>query len=380
LQSVFGKTFLHVPGQAGKFALLLPWPALNQILETHRLEPPRLRLTREGKPVPPETYLSWQTSRRWPSAPRIPRVQTAAFTRWLREGATLVLDAVDELHPPVRTLASELERVFRVRVQVNAYAGWRTSHGFDLHWDDHDVFILQVEGRKRWQVYGVTRPHPLRDDPQPAPRPHGPPMWEATLEPGHLLYLPRGWWHVALPLNEPTLHLTVGIHNPTGADFLAWFVRRLRSREPFRQDIPHWQGSDAVAAWEQQLSQDLLAALQPGLIQEFLAASDAQARPRPAFSLPWSATPDVVPHGDYAVRWLIQRPLSIRQASPEEIHIDAAGRRWKFAPQARPILQSLLSGRIHRRSELLSLMPEVEPALVDDLVRQLIAEGLLALC
>ena len=48
------------------------------------------------------------------------------------------------------------------------------------------------------------------------------------LEAGDLLYIPRGWWHVAMPLDEPTLHLTVGVNNLTGADFLRWFADRLR--------------------------------------------------------------------------------------------------------------------------------------------------------
>src|SRR4051794_469434 len=161
----YGKRFLHVPGRSGKFAALLPWATLNDILEEHRLEPPRLRLTREGQPVPEERYVSFQPNRRRSGSP-IPRINAAGLTRELREGATLVLDNVDELHRPVRRLAESLERIFRVRIQVNAYSGWRTSHGFDLHWDDHDVFVLQLAGRKHWKVYGMTRPFPLGRDSQ----------------------------------------------------------------------------------------------------------------------------------------------------------------------------------------------------------------------
>ena len=126
---------------------------------------------------------------------------------------------------PITHLAESLERVFRVRIQVNAYAGWRTSHGFDLHWDDHDVFILQIAGRKKWKVYGMTRKYPLARDVEPATDKPDTPLWEGMLEDGDLLYIPRGWWHVATPLDEPTLHLTVGVNNPNGADLLV-LVRR----------------------------------------------------------------------------------------------------------------------------------------------------------
>ena len=64
------------------------------------------------------------------------------------------------------------------------------------------------------------------------------PLWEGMLNDGDMLYIPRGWWHVATPLDEPTLHLTVGVNNPTGADLLSWFVDRLRASEDVRRDLP----------------------------------------------------------------------------------------------------------------------------------------------
>jgi hypothetical protein len=177
----YGQHFVHVPGRRGKFSALLPWHVLNEILEEHRIEPPRLRLSRAGKPVPAEKWLSWQPNRRKSGSP-VPRLNSTALTRELREGATLVLDNVDELHRPVRQMAEALERAFHVRVQVNSYSGFGASHGFDLHWDDHDVFILQVAGRKQWKVYGMTRRFPLASDVESAEAPPTEGLWEGMLE------------------------------------------------------------------------------------------------------------------------------------------------------------------------------------------------------
>ena len=88
LRTCWGQNFLHVPGAPGKFADLLPWPALNRILEQHRLDTPRVRLTREGKPVPPASFLSYATNRRRPNQP-IARLRGADLTRELREGQRL---------------------------------------------------------------------------------------------------------------------------------------------------------------------------------------------------------------------------------------------------------------------------------------------------
>jgi hypothetical protein len=72
-------------------------------------------------------------------------------------------------------------------------------------------------------------------------------LWEGTLEDGDLLYIPRGWWHVALPLAEPTLHLTVGIHNRTGLDLLRWLAERMRASETFRRDLPRMSSAQVRA-------------------------------------------------------------------------------------------------------------------------------------
>lgn len=375
LRTVWGRQFRHVPGTPGKFAGLLPWDVLNQILEQHRLEPPRLRLTREGKPVPPQSWLSHQPNRRTSGQP-IPRLNAAALTRELRDGATLVLDAVDELHRPVTELSRSLERIFHVRVQVNAYAGWRTSHGFDLHWDDHDVFVLQVAGRKHWKVYGMTRRYPLARDVERTVEPPTEVLWDGLLEAGDLLYIPRGWWHVATPLDEPTLHLTVGVNNPTGADFLTWFVDRLRTSEDVRSDIPHLSGRAAQEAFAERLRDAFLSEWNPGLVSEFIDELDAKSRPRAVFGLPWTASEAMLPEGDFRVRWASSRTTPV--ALNGHVTVAANGRQWRFAPAAAPLLQQLTTGQDCHISDLQT--GPLDAGTVRTFVKELLANGLVVLC
>ncbi len=379
LGTEWGEQFVRVPGFPGKFTGLLPWPVLNAILEQHRLEPPRLRLTRAGKPVSPGTFLSFQPNRRASGRP-IPRLDATTLTRELREGSTLVLDAVDELHRPLTQLAESLERVFRVRIQINAYAGWRTSHGFEVHWDDHDVFILQVAGRKHWKVYGTTRPYPLARDIEPATEPPAQIFWEGLLDDGDLLYIPRGWWHVATPLDEPTLHLTVGVNNPTGADLLQWFTERLCAAEVVRRDIPHLSPQQAREVYAHALRQAFIDSWHVGLVDEYLADLDARSRPRPRLALPWSATPAGMPEDGCRVRWTGARQPRLH-ASDGVLSLDANGRRWQFAAAARPILEKLVSGFDGSMDELCAAAgPELDGEAVHYFVRELIRDGLVVAC
>jgi ribosomal protein L16 Arg81 hydroxylase len=375
LRTCWGRQHLHVPGARGKFSDLLPWPALNQILEQHRLDTPRIRLTREGKPIRPESFLSYHANRRRPNQP-IARIRAADLTTQLRDGATLVLDAVDELHAPITQLAESLERVFRVRIQVNAYAGWRTSHGFDLHWDDHDVFVLQVAGRKQWQVYGMTRKYPLARDVEPTVDKPDIPLWEGMLADGDLLYIPRGWWHVATPLDEPTLHLTVGVNNPNGADFLAWYVDRLKASEDVRRDLPQFGCADEQNSLLDRLRDLLLQEWRPDLIQEFLSERDAKSRPRSRVNLPWGAMPDVLPPEDqpFRVRWSDSRKPRI-EGTNGEVHVFAQGRRWRFASAASQLIEMLATGQPLSMADL--AIQQIDPQTVRTFVRELAINGLI---
>ncbi|HEX8719015.1 MAG TPA: cupin domain-containing protein [Pyrinomonadaceae bacterium] len=349
LDSSWGVNFLHVRGRAGRFAHMMPWGRLSEILGRHRFDFPRLRLVRDGKPLPVADYLRHTAGPRQRS---IARLKGAELARQLREGATLVLDAVDELSAPVEGLAEGLELFFRERVQVNLYAGWQTSRGFDLHWDDHDVFILQVAGRKRWSVYGQTRPYPLVNDIEKAEKPDHAPLWEGTLEDGDLLYIPRGWWHVAVPLAEPTLHLTVGVHNRTGLDLLRWLSERVRASEAFRRDLPRLSAPAERAAHAARLREELMAAWDDSLVEKFYEDLDARAPGRARVELPWAATPSAAPPaGDVVVRMLAPRPLKFK-ASGGAVEFDSLGRRWRFAEAAGPVLSALDSRRACTVAEL----------------------------
>jgi hypothetical protein len=378
LASSWGVRFLHVRGRAGRFAPLMPWPRLNEILRRHRLDFPRLRLVRDGKPAPVSSFLKHVTGGR--GRTNIPRLKTAELTQQLREGATLVLDAVDELSAPIEELAEGLELFFREHVQVNLYAGWQSARGFDLHWDDHDVFILQVTGRKKWSVYGMTRPYPLVADVEKAEKPAGEPLWDGVLEDGDLLYIPRGWWHVAGALAEPTVHLTVGVHNRTGLDLLRWLAERMRASETFRRDLPRLASKAERAAHAARLREELLAGFDDAALGDFFADLDARAEPRARLNLPWDATPQIIPDPKRTlVRLAAPRPLEFR-VEGEAVEFDALKRRWRFAAAALAVLGPLAERRACTVAELCEgARGRLDGRTVRALVAELAAHGLVTL-
>ena len=93
------------------------------------------------------------------------------------------------------------------------------------------VFILQVSGRKG----GDSRRDaclPRRGRARRDAGAGGGSRLGGGARRRRLLYIPRGWWQtVALPLDEPTLHLNVGVHKRTGGDLARWLAERLSRRE-----------------------------------------------------------------------------------------------------------------------------------------------------
>lgn len=167
----------HIPGTADT-AGLFSFDDLNRIIASQRLEPPRLRLSLDGEMVPLHRYAIPTTNRR---AVSWSRIQPAEFHAQLKDGASLVLDSVEKIHPAVGAAAEGLERFLGTSVQANAYASWTDREGFGLHWDDHDVVVIQVHGSKRWRLYGSTREAPTFRDVESPETPEGDPVADIVL-------------------------------------------------------------------------------------------------------------------------------------------------------------------------------------------------------
>jgi hypothetical protein len=342
LAQTLGRDHLHVPGALTEPDRLVSFDTLNQLLATHRLESPRLRLSREGEALPVHRYATPAVTRRttvWQ------RIHPAELHERLTEGASLVLDAIDHLHEPIGDLATALERHLRTRIQVNAYASWTEHEGFGTHWDDHDVLVLQIAGAKRWRLYGPTRHQPMyRDTAAPAAPPTDP-VAELVLEPGDLLYLPRGWWHaVTADQGTHSLHLTCGMTPHTGADLITFAADHLRASTIVRTDLPLHAPADRQEDYLAALRNELDAFLDdPHLLDTYAAARDAEDLGRLRPSLPHLGPVPADP--SLLVRLTTGRARTRPVTADGEplIRLTAAGNELDLDPAAAPLLDALLA-------------------------------------
>ncbi|MGC4996908.1 cupin domain-containing protein [Streptomyces sp. DT195] len=249
-RDVWSRTAL-LTRRAGDFSDVFDADAVDELLSRRGLRTPFLRVARNGTVLPESSY----TSPGGVGATVSDQLDDTALWRLFADGATLVLQALHRTWAPVGDLCAGLGAELGHPVQANAYVTPPQSQGFDDHYDVHDVFVVQIQGSKRWLVHEPVHRDPLRDQPWTdhrtavAEAAEGPAYIDTVLEPGDVLYLPRGWLHAARAKGEVSIHLTLGIHVWTRyalAEQLAEAALAALREDPWtRASLP--LGADATA-------------------------------------------------------------------------------------------------------------------------------------
>ncbi len=196
------------------FTDLLDADAIDELVSQRGLRTPFLRVAKNGTTLADKAF----TAPGGVGAGIADQVSDDRLVRLFADGSTLVLQALHRVWPPILEFCQQLAAELGHPVQANAYVTPPQNQGFSAHYDVHDVFVLQIEGEKRWRIHPPVLESPLRDQPwndrkaAVEKRAEEPPLIEALLRPGDCLYLPRGYLHAATALGGVSTHLTLGIH------------------------------------------------------------------------------------------------------------------------------------------------------------------------
>lgn len=121
-------------------------------------------------------------------------------------------------------LNATIQEYFHCMIGTNAYLTPPGSQGFAPHYDDIEAFVLQVEGSKIWRLYDPRTPSeelPRFSSHNFTNKDIGKPILEVTLNPGDILYFPRGVIHQAQTKSDAhSLHITLSVYQKQSyADF-----------------------------------------------------------------------------------------------------------------------------------------------------------------
>lgn len=156
------------------------------------------------------------------------RLRPAALAAALDEGYTMVLDGVELRNGPSMLLAEMFERLFGCAVNINGYLSTRSHTSFGAHWDDQEVVIVQLLGRKDWVVEAPPALSPLKSSHGDATS--GNTVWEGRLHPGDVMYIPRGWGHLVRGIDELSYHYTITIPRINGVRILGGVLSEAQAR------------------------------------------------------------------------------------------------------------------------------------------------------
>ena len=267
------KTYVHIKGpegQSDRFEYLFSWSAINAALSQNLLDDKRLRIARDGRDIPPALYR--RDTERKP-------VDFEKVVALLKQSCSMVINRVQDLSPPVRRLTRQMEARLKWPVNSNSYLSFGQGGAFAMHYDTHDVIVMQVYGRKRWFLYADPDPAPLAEykvrNIKPPPRPV---VAEIILEAGDMIFVPRGMYHRAEVVDTTSVHLTCGVHTLKGVDFFDSLNKQLATEVLFREDLDTLGGPEVLAAQEATLKKKLIEIVEASSLSDWLEYKN-QAHP-----------------------------------------------------------------------------------------------------
>ena len=215
---------------AERYAALLDWKTLLEMIKRGE-HPPNLgnfRLIKESQMPPPDRWLKKDPAGDG-NIVDVPRLLA-----YLNHGFSLSVTGIDRYAPHLRALCENIADALREQIKMGVIVTTGTGGAFKLHYDPEDLVILQVEGRKRWKIFGPPVINPVVGLPQSEPPRENMLLFDEVLEPGDFLFLPAGNWHRCENTGPLSLHLGLFFQPPNGIDVIKAITANLLSDDKLR--------------------------------------------------------------------------------------------------------------------------------------------------
>lgn len=250
-----------------RYSNLLGWHTLQQMIE--RGDHPRglgdFRVAKESVNVPAD---------RWLTKSKIDnsnKVDTSKLEEFLANGFSLIVTPIDRHVPALGSLCANIRTQLGEQIKVGVIVTAAQSVGaFKIHFDPEDLIILQIEGTKRWKIFGPAVSNPVQGMPKQEPPPEEEPIFDEVLEPGDFLFLPGGNWHHCENGPERSLHLGIFFIPPTSWHAVKTMTSDLVADEVFRTPLTRIKDEVEFDALENEVKRSLIEKINSLNLKEFL--------------------------------------------------------------------------------------------------------------
>lgn len=264
-------TFLRGAG-ADRYTALLDWKTLLRMIERGQ-HPPGLaefRLIKDGQIPPPDRWLKKKPFGEGNM------VDVARFLAFMDHGFSLSVTRIDDYAPHLKTLSRNIRSALKEQIKVGAIVTTGTGGAFRIHYDPEDLIILQVEGRKRWKVFGPPVLNPVVGAVPPPPPPEDKIIFDEILEPGDFLFLPAGNWHRCENESARSLHLGIFFQAPNGLDVIKAITSKLLSDDEMRLPLTRLDDAADLSTFEADIKSRAIERIRKLDLSEFFADFERQ--------------------------------------------------------------------------------------------------------
>jgi ribosomal protein L16 Arg81 hydroxylase len=244
---------------------LLNWDQLIGMID--RGEHPKslveFKLARESVMVPPEQWLV--------RVGNANKVDPGKIKKFIDDGFSLIITPIDGHVPALAALRDNIRARVSEQIKVGVIVTAGKGGAFKLHYDPEDLIILQVEGSKRWRIYGPPVKNPVVGAASPEPPPETAPIFDEVLKPGDILFMPGGNWHHCENGPGRSLHLGIFFTPPTAWHAVKKLTAQLIVEEDFVKPITRLASDAERAALEADVKNRAIALINQLEFKDFLA-------------------------------------------------------------------------------------------------------------
>lgn len=201
--------------------------------------PDRLQVLLDNKPISPsDLFISQQNTEGTK-----PTLNTQVLMNALSRGSSVVLNDVAGLSSGVMTIREILSNLTSGVLDCNLYYSQKNHQAFPVHYDVHDVFAIQVDGTKHWQIFDKGAEYPINHPRFTSARLNNPtdlqtsPLLDFDFDPGDIVYIPSGYFHHATCRKGRSLHLSFGLVEMIGLDVISMAFEQAIEEQFFRTPL-----------------------------------------------------------------------------------------------------------------------------------------------
>ncbi len=218
---------------------LLKISEVDEVLDYHRPNGASIRVVKNQEPLHKNKYENEDGS-----------LNLNQLYAAYGDGYTIVINEIDRFWKPIKTLCQNVKGLLNHKTKGNMYLTPKNQKALLPHYDTHDVFVVQVSGKKHWKIYDDQYKTPLVNSFQPIfQREQLQNVKEITLEAGDMMYIPRGIPHEAYTTDDSSLHLTIGVYPTQWLDFFNKTLQNLAQTDvSLRKALPigYLNDNDAI--------------------------------------------------------------------------------------------------------------------------------------